>query len=347
MTTSLELTYGGVFLAVLANQLCLPVPSIVFLMAAGALTAHGQMQTGIIVLLGVSGCLAGDSIWFCLGRKWGSKPTQVLCGLASDPRKCSRNAREKFRRYGLQVLCVSKFLPGLDALMPPLAGSQGVSPAAFLAHDVVGSFLWSASYVGLGYLLSNQLDLAIRWAQQFGTALGIAIGVPIGLYAGWRGLALLQMIRQLRLRSISPSLLARRLKSNSKVAVLDLANFEEETDGEGVEAIPGAFSVDPSVLGKSPNITVPRDVRIVLYCSSGSNTVSARTALALKRIGIDNVWVLEGGLKAWREQGFPVSRSLEGPEAVAKRFGVRLPNSTNGKDRHPAKGRLSLDEPMT
>lgn len=325
MTSSLQLGYGGVLLAVLANQLCLPVPSIVFLMAAGALAAQGRMHPGVVVCLGVSGCLTADGIWFWAGRKWGSKAMRVLCGLTPDPRKCSQNAREKFRRFGLPVLCVSKFLPGLDAVMPPLAGSQGVSPAAFIAHDFVGSSVWSACYVGIGYVLSNQLDLAIRWAQQFGTVLGIAIGVPVGLYVGWRGLTLVHMIRQLRLRRMSPPLLARKLKSNRKIAVLDLANFEDEGDLERVEAIPGAFSVDPDVLRKSPSIAVPRDVKIVLYCSTGSNTVSARTALALKRIGIHNVWVLEGGLKAWRERGFPVSQSLEGPQAVAERFGVKLP----------------------
>jgi len=36
--------------------------------------------------------------------------------------------------------------------------------------------------------------------------------------------------------------------------------------------------------------------------------------------------VLEGGLKAWRAHGFPVSQSLEAPEVVAERFGVRLPS---------------------
>jgi len=45
---------------------------------------------------------------------------------------------------------------------------------------------------------------------------------------------------------------------------------------------------------------------------------------AIKRIGVDNVWVLEGGLKAWREHGLPVSQSPEVPEAVAERLGVKL-----------------------
>ena len=51
-----QLTYAGVLLAVLANQLCLPVPAIVFLMAAGALSAHGYMQASTVVLLSVLAC---------------------------------------------------------------------------------------------------------------------------------------------------------------------------------------------------------------------------------------------------------------------------------------------------
>ena len=184
---------------------------------------------------------------------------------------------------------------------------------------------WSGFYVGMGYHFSNERDVGIRWAKHFGTALGIAIGVLIGLYAGWRGLALVQMIRRLRLRRISSPMLARKLKSNNKVAVFDLVNFEEDADSESLEVIPGAMIVDPFMLRKFPRLTVPDDVEIILYCSSGGDTVSARVALALTRIGVDKVWVLEGGLKAWREQGFPVSQSPEVPELVAERMGVKLP----------------------
>ena len=119
------------------------------------------------------------------------------------------------------------------------------------------------------------------------------------------------MIRRLRLRRVSPQLLARKLKSNSRIAVLDLLDFEAEANSPSPEAIPGALRVEPSRLRKSPHITVPHGVDIVLYSSSGSDTVAARAAEGLKRVGIDNVWVLQGGLKAWREQGLPVAQSPE------------------------------------
>lgn len=325
MNTLLQLTYSGLFLAVLAQQVGLPIPSVVFLMAAGALAARGEMSPAIIVLLGILGCLAGDGLWYWIGRKWGFKAMRLICRFSADPRGCSKDAQQKFRRYGLPVLCVAKFVPGLDAVMPPLGGAEGVPLARFLALDAVGSFLWSVCYAGLGYVFANQLEIAIRWVQHCGTALGIAIAVPIVLYAGWRGLTLARMTLELRKRHITPPMLAGKLKSGRKIAVLDLANFEADNGSENVEAIPGAFLLDPGVLRKVTQIAVPDDVKVILYCPSGSDAVIARAAVGLKRIGVDKVWVLEGGLKAWREYGLPVSQSPEAPEAVARRLGVKLP----------------------
>ena len=93
MTILLQLTYGGLFLAVLGQQVGLPIPSVVFLMAAGALSARGAMSPTIIVLLGVLGCLAGDGIWYWIGCKWGSKAMRlhlpVQCGPAGLLETCA------------------------------------------------------------------------------------------------------------------------------------------------------------------------------------------------------------------------------------------------------------------
>ena len=325
MATAFHLTYAAVLLAVFAEQLGLPFPSAVFLMTAGAVSAHGEMRTGIIVSLGVAGCLVADGIWFSLGRRWGSPVLRLLCRFASDPRISRQNADEKFRRYGAAVLCVAKFVPGLNFVMPPLVGAEGVSFAAFIALDVSGCFLWAAFYAGLGYIFSSEVDVVIRCVRNLGAIFGIVILTPLCLYAGFRGVALLRMIHRLRLRRIGPAMLARKMKSKSKIAVLDLLDFEGESNSEKQEAIPGALRVDPTLLRKSPHLSVPDDVDIILYSSSAGDTVPARVAVALQRIGIKNVWVLEGGLKAWRAQGFPVAQSPELPEVAAARVGVKLP----------------------
>jgi rhodanese-related sulfurtransferase len=138
------------------------------------------------------------------------------------------------------------------------------------------------------------------------------------------------MIRRLEVRRISPTMLHRKLSSGSSIAVLDLQDFEDETFGEETSiasppAIPGAFRIEPSRLRDSPWIFVPDDVEIVLCCSSRRYIVAARVAVELKRIGVENVWVLEGGFQGWREKGLPLSQFPEAPETVAERLGVRLP----------------------
>ncbi len=112
------------------------------------------------------------------------------------------------------------------------------------------------------------------------------------------------MVLELRLRKLSPSLLHQKLKANEKVAVIDLLNFE---DGENLAGIPGAIRVDPKRLRSRTHVVIPEDLEVVLYCSSARALTSARVALSLRKKGIPRVWILDGGLAAWQEQGLPVS----------------------------------------
>ena len=313
----------GLLLAVFANQACLPVPSIAFLMVAGALARRGEMHAIIVVSLGVFACLVADGIWFWVGRRWGSKALRLLCGLTANPRKSFLDAQERFRRYGLRLLLVSKFVPGMDGIMPRLQALKECHPS--------GSWPSMQSEASSGWASSWEWAICSpsKWMRRLDgpSSLGPLSGSRLAFQASiWTGVdCFFRMIHRLRQRRISPPMLERKLKSDTKVALLDLLTFEEEADTDSGEAIPGAFSVDPDRLQKSPRITVPDEVEIILYSSLGSDIVSARAAMALKLIGIDNVRVLEGGLKAWREQGFPVSQVLEAPEVVAERLGVELP----------------------
>jgi membrane protein DedA with SNARE-associated domain/rhodanese-related sulfurtransferase len=317
-----QLTYTGVVLAVLANQLCLPVPAVVFLMAAGALSAQGDMHFSLVVLLSVLPCVAADGVWFWMGHRWGLTVIKALCRITTNPRGCSHKAREAFGRFGQPLLALAKFMPGLDALIPPLAGAEGVSVAAFVALDGLGSLLWTTCYVALGYVFSAELDVAVQWAKRFGTILLVLVAVPFSSYAAYRAFVLVRMIRRLRVRRIGAATLDLKLKAGEKVALLDLLEFEEENGMQ--DSIPGAMRVNPTRLRNSQRIHVPGDVDIVLYCSSPRNVVSARVAVELQRIGIENVWVLDGGLTGWRDNGFPLSAAPEPAEAVAERLSVKL-----------------------
>ena len=57
-------TYLILFVAVLARQICLPVPALLFLLSGGALAGAGKLNFGGILLVAVLGCLLADLVWF-------------------------------------------------------------------------------------------------------------------------------------------------------------------------------------------------------------------------------------------------------------------------------------------
>jgi membrane protein DedA with SNARE-associated domain/rhodanese-related sulfurtransferase len=323
MTSVTQLSYWGLWAAVFARQLCLPVPALLFLMTAGALAAHGHLHLSLVLLAGVLGCLAGDGVWFWFGRHWGSRIVRLICRLSSDPRACSQKAQNVFDRWGLRILMVAKFVPGLDGVTPPMAGAEGATVLGFLAYDTIGAFLWSAAYVAIGYIFADQLDAAIRGAERFGSLLGAVIGIPLLAYVCWRGAIMLRMIGYLRLRRMSPARLYARLRAGDKIAVIDLLSFED--GDEDAEGIAGALRFDPVRLKAAPFVFVPEDLDVVLYCSSPREIISARIAISMRRRGIKDVWVLDGGLDAWRKLGLPLSKEFSTAEEMAGRLGILLP----------------------
>jgi len=323
MTAVTQLTYSGIGLAVFARQLCLPVPAVLFLMTAGALAAQGQLHISLLLVAGVLGCLAGDGVWFWMGRRWGSQMIRLVCSLTLDPRTSMKRSRHIFDQWGLRILVVAKFVPGLDGAMPPLVGAEGASVTSFLSFDGAGSLLWTSAYVMLGFVFSHQLESAVHGAERFGSLLAVVLGVPLVLYIVWRLAHLVRMVRHLRLRRISPELLQRKLNESDRVAIFDLLHYEAR-EGE-IAGIPGAVRIDPARLRSAPHFVVPDDVDIVLYCSSRNEFVSARVAEALQKRGIKNVWVLEGGLDAWVREGRPITMTLSEGEEVAARLGIVVP----------------------
>jgi membrane protein DedA with SNARE-associated domain/rhodanese-related sulfurtransferase len=324
------ITYPTILLAVFANQLCLPIPAVLFLITAGALVASGNLSLGGVILAGVVGSLLADYAWFIAGRWQGYRVVRAICSFSMDGQHCSVRARKFFSRWGLPSLVFAKFVPGLDGLMPPLAGALNVTTFLFLLFDAVGALLWSAGYCFVGYEFANRLDVVAATLNRVSGIVVIALGAVL-CYFVWRAWELLRTMRQLRFRAVSPAHLHQKLQAGKKVAVLDLLELEWQENTTVIPGIPGATRISPTPLRSSTKVVVPADVQIVLYCSSPNRLTSARTALALRRKGISNVWVLQGGLKAWRDLGLPVTTNLSSPAQVAARFGVVLPDMKERK----------------
>ena len=315
-------TYPILFIAVLARQLCLPVPALLFLLSGGALAGSGHLSFAGVLLAAVLGCVLADLAWFEAGRLRGKRVLRLLCALTSDPSYCIRRGREMFAKKGLRLLLIAKFVPGLDGICPPLAGMLGASRTAFLLHDAGGATLWAAAYISCGFIFAKRLDQVAQHLSAVATLVVLIFGVPLVLLFALKVAQLVFMIRLLRPMHILPEMLKSRLDSGAKIGVIDLLRFEE--DPEGVAAIPGALRLDPLELRRKKRVVVPTNVDLVLYCRSRNSFVSARVAAVMRKHGIQNVHILTGGLEAWKARGLPLSDEFASTEAALARLGIEM-----------------------
>jgi rhodanese-related sulfurtransferase len=251
-----------------------------------------------------------DMIWYEAGRRWGNQILPFIYGLALDPDAASRRSKEAFVRHGARTLMLAKFVVGLDAATPPLAGLSGTSRTRFIAFDAIGAALWSCVYAGLGYLLGKDLDRAAAYAARLGVLWVFFVFAALAIYVSRKLVRRHRFVREFRMARITPEELKKKLDAGEQVVIVDLHGRRDGPRG-GHRGIPGAVCIDPHRLGKHDNpkkgTPIPRDREVVLYCSTLHELTSARAALELRRRGFERVRPLAGGLQAWHERGFPLT----------------------------------------
>ena len=256
--------YAVILISVLAEQLGLPLSAPPLLVAAGALAGIGRLSLAKILALALAGAVAGDVAWYELGRWRGHSILRLLCRISLEPDSCVRRTEDRFAQQGGRVLLLARFIPGLGAAAPPLAGLLGMSLARFLAWDATGALAWSGVYTLAGYLFSPQLDRLGRYGARLGAGLLVLLAAALVLYIAWKYRQRQKFIRELRIARITPEELLQKMKAGEDLVVVDLrSSLDFEAEGSMVQ---GAIHMLPSeVEARFQEIPAERDV--VLYCT--------------------------------------------------------------------------------
>src|SRR5580704_4018227 len=87
--------YIALFVAVLAEQLGLPVPATPFLIGAGALASLHQLSFPAALGLALVASLISDSIWFYLGKRQGSSIVRLISKICRKPEACTAEMQSR------------------------------------------------------------------------------------------------------------------------------------------------------------------------------------------------------------------------------------------------------------
>jgi membrane protein DedA with SNARE-associated domain len=249
--------FGAAFL----ENLGVPIPSLVFMVLAGCLVIGGPVSLPLSFIAASIGALCGDLHWYLIGRWKGRGTLHYFCRFSLNPDSCVGRTERVFRtRAGVTVL-TSKLLPGLNTIVPPLAGVLRMSLWRYLLFDAAGVALWVSLGMGLGLAFGAGI---LPKLQSIQFALLMVVVTLVAAYVVWRLFYGRYLVRHYSVPRVDSAELYEKLSSGSEVMVVDLRS--EDAFLRSNMALPGSLRIPPAELDNQTHL-LPKEKEIVLYCT--------------------------------------------------------------------------------
>jgi membrane protein DedA with SNARE-associated domain len=151
--------YLAVFILMLAESACIPVPSELTMPFAGALAAGAVAGTHLNLVLaiaaGVAGNLAGSYVAWGIGA-YGGRAAWHRWGRYILLRDDDIDKAERwFRRHGTKAVFFGRLLPVVRTFISLPAGLARMPAARFGSYTVLGCIPWTAALAWAGYAVGK------------------------------------------------------------------------------------------------------------------------------------------------------------------------------------------------
>ena len=258
--------YALTFGLLLAEAIGLPFPAALALVAAGAAVGAHALWGPYVLAAGLTALLLGDTAQFWLGRYMGWALLGFLCRVSINPETCILRSAESFYKRGKITLVIAKFIPGVNTMAAPLAGSMKMRFSQFLRLDFAGALVYSVTYLLVGYVSRDFLAALLRGFHAAGRAMEGVIVAALAVYAIYR----IVQYRKNKTYSVVPRIqveeLARRLASQDagRVQIVDVRSHGYYDSGSS--RIKNSIRIEPNNLEEEIK-NLPKDKDIYLYCT--------------------------------------------------------------------------------
>jgi membrane protein DedA with SNARE-associated domain len=258
--------YVLIFGLLFAEAVGFPFPAAVALVAAGAgIASHTLWGAGVLVSAMI-GLMVGDIAQFWLGRYSGWALLGFLCRLSMNPETCMLRSAESFYKRGKLTLVIAKFIPGINTMAAPLAGSMKMRFGQFLRLDFAGALLYSTSYLMVGFLSRDFLAATLDSFHAASRVLEVVLTAVLVAYAGYR----IAQAFKYREYNVVPRVQVQELAARLAAGEADrLQIVDVRSHGYydiGAERIHGSIRIEPNNLDEEIK-TLPKDKDIYLYCT--------------------------------------------------------------------------------
>ena len=293
--------YTILFVVAFLETFGLPIPAALALLVAGAASARGLLNPWYAAGGAFLFIATGDSLMFLLGRHTGWWLLSMLCRLSLNPESCILRSADAFYRRGRTLLMFAKFVPGINTMAPPLAGSMNMRFGQFIRLDAVGAMLYAGGYFAVGFVFSDALESITRGYEAFGHIVAWLLGAGLLVYIACRIWMRIKARELQKAPFVDPAEAARELAAGTGLVYDVRSHGYYMPDATRVE---GSRRLDPNSINQV-ELDFPVDKHVLVYCTCYRDATSAQVAKELRGRGV-LCSVIRGGLQAWKKAGLPL-----------------------------------------
>jgi membrane protein DedA with SNARE-associated domain/membrane-associated phospholipid phosphatase len=155
------------------------------ILLGGAVAGQGDISLPLILAITWLAAFIGDSVSFIVGSRLGRGFLVRHGERVRITEERLHQVEGYFARHGGKTIIIGRFVGLVRALAPFIAGTSRMPYSTFAPYSIVGTGLWSATFILIGYFASQSLDkvatIVGRGLLWFAVLVGIVVGAIVAI----------------------------------------------------------------------------------------------------------------------------------------------------------------------
>jgi membrane protein DedA with SNARE-associated domain len=181
-----------VFVTMVAESACIPIPSEIVVPYGGFLAATGHTHLWAVIAVATAANVVGSGIAYAVGR-YGGRPLFIKYGRYVFIKKHHLDKADRwFERRGQLTVFFTRMMPGVRTFISLPAGIAKMPVIKFFVYSLLGSIPWNAALAYLGYAAGKAAGgEEANWSKlqeqfsRYDRVFYAVIGVVVVALVGW------------------------------------------------------------------------------------------------------------------------------------------------------------------
>ncbi|RKP58184.1 DedA family protein [Cohnella endophytica] len=172
----------GIFIGMVLESACIPIPSEVIMLCGGGAVANGTMSFAEVVAAGVVGNVIGSIIAYYIGLRGGKVLLERYGKYVLFRASHLEQSQRWFDRFGESTVFFTRNLPFIRTFISLPAGIAGMNFRKFVIFTTLGCIPWNIALTYAGFKIGTNTSTVERYLHPVSYAIAAIVCVMLVIW---------------------------------------------------------------------------------------------------------------------------------------------------------------------